>query len=81
MTLGITYKSNYDAILEQGKASIVERDKKTVIESIVRTIREKPDEIIQWVIRETPDGGLKVGGFIDFNKPKNDDAKPNEQQA
>lgn len=50
--------------------------KKTVIESILRAIREQPDEIIQWAIEETPDGGLRVGGFIDFNKPKIDDTKP-----
>lgn len=76
MTLGITYKSDHCAVVKYGKASIVEHDKKTVIESIVRAIREQPDEIIQWAIEETPDGGLRVGGFIDFNKPKIDDTKP-----
>lgn len=79
MKLGIAYISNRDAVVKYGKELIVERDKKTVIESIVRAIRERPNEIIQWVIEETPDEGLRVEGFIDFNKPKADNAKPVEQ--
>lgn len=56
-------------IVEYGKEVIVEHNKKSVIESIVRAIREKPDEIIHWEIKETSDGKSSTTGFIEFKKP------------
>lgn len=69
MRLGISFKADRKYIAECGKEVIVEYDKKSVIESIVRAIREKPDEIIHWEIEETPDGELSTTGFIEFKKP------------
>lgn len=69
MRLGISLKADRKDIAECGKEVIIEHNKKFVIESIVRAIREKPDEIIHWEIEEMPDGELSTTGFIEFKKP------------
>ena len=55
---------------------MIARDKKATIESIIRAIREKPDEIIHWDVEDLPGGGLRVGGHIDFVSPNPEKDKP-----
>lgn len=56
--------------------AMIARDKKATIESIIRAIREKPDEIIHWDVEDLPNGGLRVGGHIDFVSPNPEKDKP-----
>lgn len=69
LRLGIAFKADRKYIAKCGKEATVEYNKKCIVESIVKAIREKPDEIIHWEIKETPDGELSTTGFIEFKKP------------
>lgn len=70
LRFGISFKADRKYFNKHGKEAVVEHDKKSVVESIVKAIREKPDEIIHWEIEETPDRGLTTAGFIEFKKPQ-----------
>lgn len=77
MKLGISYESRAKDIERVGgREAMIVRDKKVTIESIIRAIREKPDEIIHWVVEDLPNGGMLVGGYIDFVSPDPEKDKP-----
>ena len=77
MKLGISFES-LPQVIERfgGREAMIARDKKATIESIIRAIREKPDEIIHWDVEDLPGGGLRVGGHIDFVSPNPEKDKP-----
>lgn len=77
MKLGISFESRPEDIERfGGREAMIARDKKVTIESIIRAIREKPDEIIHWDVEDLPGGGLRVGGHIDFVSPNPEKDKP-----
>lgn len=77
MKLGISFESRPEDIERFGdREAMIARDKKVTIESIIRAIRERPDEIIHWDVEDLPNGGLCVGGHIDFVSPNPEKDKP-----
>lgn len=65
--LGIEYKGLQHEV-------DIEFEKRKVIESIIRAIRENPDDIINWMI-EKSGNEISVGGYIEFIPPKQDKEK------